>query len=307
MDKELLPVSEDNAKSASVSVIIVNYNSGDFLKRCVLSVLEGNEAPIQVIVVDNASNDDSIRSVSELPIEVIRLKSNVGFAKANNIGVRKADGKYVLLLNPDTYCSPGAIDRMLELMEASPEYAAAGCQLLLPDGGIDPPCKRALPSITNAFFHLILGPVRRRKGTRILQGYSEVYPNNEGVYEVECISGAFMFIRTDVYNSLGGLDERFFMYGEDIDICYRMHRKGYKILYAGSIKVIHYRGQCSKVRVKQRLKRDPRTIDAFHRAMIIYYKKHLEQAHGRVMNSLVLGAIHLRRVLLVLVNRWGKA
>ncbi|MGI9531020.1 glycosyltransferase family 2 protein [Lutimonas sp.] len=251
-----------------ISVIIVNYNARFFLENCLCSVLSSEVADlIEIIVVDNASNDDSCSMISNSfpDIQLIRNAENVGFAKANNQAVKMAQGDYILILNPDTMLAETTLSDMLAFAEGQENFGAAGLRFIDGTGSYLPESKRNFPNLMVA-------------GAKLL-GYSNSYYANhldhKAVGPVEILTGAFMFVRKEVYNTIGGFDEDFFMYGEDIDLSYRILRAGYQNFYIGTSSVLHFKGESTV--------KDKFYVENFYGALRIFYKKHFSNRAGLYM------------------------
>ncbi len=249
-----------------LSVIILNYNVSYFLRQCILTVQEslvGIEA--EIIVIDNDSKDDSCEMLKKhFPnIKLIENKENVGFSKANNQGVAIAKGEYVCILNPDTAVAKDTFRKALEFAETKNNLGALGIRLIDGTGNYLPESKRNIPTPKVSLFK-ILG-IRFKK----FSYYAEQLADNE-TGEVPVLVGAFMLLKTDVYKKVGGFDEDYFMYGEDIDLSYKLLKANYKNYYIGSVTMLHYKGE-STTRDKNYLKR-------FYGAMHIFYKKHFRSA-----------------------------
>ena len=243
----------------SISVIIVNYNAQYFLKNCLGSIFSSDIIDqIEVIVVDNASSDGSCDMLKDDFPEVtcIQNKANVGFGKANNKGVSIAKGDYILILNPDTMLGETSLSQMLNFCKNQKEFGAAGVQFIDGSGNFLPESKRNFPTLKVA-------------GAKLL-GYSKYYYANhidkESINKVDILTGAFMFVKREVYEEIGGFDEEFFMYGEDIDLSYRISKAGYKNHYVGNIKVLHFKGESTT--------KDRFYLTNFYGALSIFYKKH---------------------------------
>ena len=273
-----------------LSVVIVNYGTFELTKNTVNSILEYSYPfNIEIIVVDNASVDDSLSKLKEFfkdKVKFIESKSNNGFAAGNNQALRIVDSKYVLLLNSDTVVWQNTLENIYNFMENNPDVGACGCQVLLEDNTLDKACKRSFPNVKNSFFRLFNIPTKSKDDNYNLDDLDD-----DGIYEIDCLTGAFIFTRKEVLDRIGLLDETFFMYGEDIDFCYRIKEAGWKIIYYGKDKITHFKGASSK---KQR----PKLIYEFYRAMYIYYKKH----HSRESNFLVNIIVYLGIFLLCIVK-----
>lgn len=277
-----------------LSVVIVNYNVRHFLDQCLQSVfksLQGIDS--EVFVVDNHSIDGSVEMVREhFPqVKLIDNKVNVGFSKANNQAIRVAQGEYVLLLNPDTVVEEDTFTTCLRFMDAHEDAGALGVKLIDGKGNFLPESKRGLPTPSVAFYKISglsrLFPKSKRFG-KYHMGY---LPENE-TNETEVLSGAFMFIRKSALDKAGLLDEAFFMYGEDIDLSYRIVKTGYKIYYHPETRVIHYRGESTK-------KSSVNYVFVFYQAMIIFANKHFMPGQARLFSLLIRLAVYFRAGLSV--------
>jgi hypothetical protein len=222
----------------------------------------------EVIIIDNASGDNSREIVTSRFSEVqwIQLKANIGFGKACNIGAEAARGRYLLLLNPDTVISTNTLVSAVEFMESHPKAGLMGPKILNPDGTLQLSCRRSIPTPAVAFYYFAglsyLFPKSRRFGR-----YHLTYMDEDETAQVDVISGSFMFMTRELFNTIGGFDKRFFMYGEDIDLCYRVSRAGYEVWYCPDIKIVHRKGKSSsKRRIRSRIN--------FYEAMIIFSSKY---------------------------------
>lgn len=245
-----------------LSVVILNYNVRYFLELCLRSV----EAAIknidaEIIVVDNNSSDDSCAMVKELfsDAKLIENKENYGFSKGNNIGVSYAKGEYLCILNPDTVVAEDTFIKAIGFAENQINLGIVGCQLIDGRGNFLPESKRHIPTPKVALKKLI--------GNSKSYYTNSLQPNDIGKTEV--LVGAFMFLKRDVYNEVNGFDEDYFMYGEDIDLSYKVLKAGYSNYYFGETSVIHYKGE-STLKDKVYAKR-------FYGAMEIFYKKHFKK------------------------------
>lgn len=244
-----------------LSVIILNYNVRYFLELCIKSVLEATKTiDAEIIVVDNTSTDHSCDMVkTQFPeVHLIENKTNYGFSKGNNIGVSKAKGQYVCILNPDTVVAEDTFTALLRFADTTPNLGILGSQLIDGKGQFLPESKRCVPKPLVAFKKLI--------------GNTKAYYSNtvkeEDIAPVDILPGAFMMIKKEIYNTVNGFDEDYFMYGEDIDLSYTIQKQGYTNYYHGKTVVIHYKGE-STLKDKTYAKR-------FYNAMQIFYKKHFK-------------------------------
>ena len=281
-----------------LSVVIVNYQTFELTKNTVNSILEYDYPfSVEIFVVDNASSDDSFKRLQEYfndKVKFIASKENNGFATGNNQALRQAEGKYQLLLNSDTIVWQNTLEDIYSYMEKHPDVGACGCQVLLENGELDKACKRSFPNVKNSFFRLFHIPTKSSDDNYNLTGLSD-----DGVYEIDCLTGAFMFIRKEALDKVGFLDETFFMYGEDIDLCYRIKQGGWKIIYYGKSKITHLKGASSK-------KQKSKLIYEFYRAMYIYYKKHHADESLFIVNWVVYLGIALLCFLKLFLNIFKK-
>lgn len=272
-----------------LSIIIVNYNTRDLLKKCLKSVFGSHtNFDFEVIVVDNGSQDGSLEMLKEDFPEVRLFENgkNLGFAAANNIAIKQGKGKYILLLNSDTQLKPNTLELSIKYLNLHPDVGAMGGQVLLPDGNLDKACRRRFPNPWNSFLRLF--------GLKKFSDYNINLPVNQET-EVDAVMGAYMMVRKDVIEHIGLLDEEYFMYGEDLDWCWRIKRAGYKIRYYPQAVIIHYKYGSSQLVPF-------RTIKLAHRAMKIFYRKHYAQQYNWFFNQMVYFGIDLRMYLVLLVN-----
>lgn len=255
--------------SPDLSVIIVSFNTVDLLRDCLQSVYAAQgELSLEVLVVDNDSRDESVRMVrQEFPeARLIENKVNVGFSRANNQALRIAKGNHLLLLNSDTVVNPDVFAECLRFMEADTNIGAMSCKVMMPNGQLDLACRRSFPTPLVALWRLS-GLYALFPKSRIFGQYNLTYLDEDETYEVDAVVGAFMWVRRETFLQIGVLDESFFMYGEDMDWCYRIRQAGYSIYYHPAVSILHYKGASSKKR------RPPRMVHEFHRAMILFYGK----------------------------------
>lgn len=280
-----------------LSIIIVSYNTKELLKQTVDSVLNTSVGiEYEIIVVDNASSDGSVGMLNDnyKGITVIENSDNVGFSKANNIGIKKSTGRYVLLLNSDTVVKENCFRDCLKYMEEHKDVGALGPRISLLDGRLDRACKRGFPT-PEASLYYFLKLDKKYPQSEKYGRYNMTYLSEHETNEVDCLVGAFMMVRKEVIDKIGLLDEEFFMYGEDIDWCYRIKEAGYKNIYYPVAEIIHYKGASSK-------KRKYMTIYEFHRAMILFYKKHYIQKYNLLVTIGVYSGVGLKLVLALTRN-----
>ena len=283
-----------------LSVIIVNYNVEFFLEQCLNSVFIAlQRVEGEVFVVDNNSIDGSVEMVrTRFPnVKLIANKDNVGFSRANNQALRIAAGEYHLLLNPDTIVEEDTFVKVVEFMDAHPEAGGLGVKMIDGKGNFLPESKRGLPTPKDAFYK-IFGLSRLFPRSRRFGRYHLSYLDMNEVHEVEILSGAFMLMRKTALDKVGLLDENFFMYGEDIDLSYRLVLGGYKNYYYPGTRIIHYKGESTK-------KSSVNYVFVFYNAMIIFAKKHFSHKNARLFSFLINLAIYFRAGV-ALVNRLVK-
>ncbi len=258
-----------------ISVIIVNYNVRYFIEQCILSIIDASKnLNIEIIVVDNNSTDTSCQFLQENypQIKLIANKINVGFAKANNQGVKIASGKYVLILNPDTVIAEDTLYKIFEFAERKNNLGILGVKLIDGSGNFLPESKRGIPT-PKVSFNKLFGISTTQTGKYYAAHLQE---NESGVVDV--LVGAFMFLKKSIYKEVKGFDEDYFMYGEDIDLSYKVLNKGYQNYYFPETKIIHYKGESTT--------KDIVYLKYFHNAMKIFYQKHfkLNKVYDFLMN-----------------------
>ena len=253
-----------------ISIVIVNWNTSSELEACLRSVREENSIRLETIVIDNASSDDSAEMVRrEFPqIQLIENKANLGFAKAANQGIKSSSGRYVLLLNPDSEVKPGALSALVRFGDENPEVGIFGPKVLYPDGSLQYSC-RGFPTVAAGFFrNTILTKYFPRNSyifDYLMLGWDHSEPR-----EVDWVSGAALVARRDLLEDIGMLDERFYMYCEDVDLAYRAHNKNWRVTYFPLATVVH---ACSKASSQN----PNRMIIEHHKSIFRYFRKH----HGR--------------------------
>ena len=280
-----------------LSVIIVNYNVKHFLEQCLFSVFKAlKNINAEVFVVDNNSVDGSIALVKEKfpQVKLIQNKANVGFSAANNQAIKLSEGKYILLLNPDTVVQEDTFEKTLAFMDKQLDAGGLGIKMLDGKGTFLPESKRGLPTPSVAFYK-IFGLAKLFPGSKKFGQYHLTYLDKNKNHSVDVLSGAFMLMRKETLDKVGLLDETFFMYGEDIDLSYRITQAGYKNYYFAESSIIHYKGESTK-------KSSVNYVIVFYKAMAIFAKKHFSQNNARLFNFLIYLAIYLRASMAILVR-----
>lgn len=284
----------ENTTPYQLTVIVVNYNVEYFLDQCLQSVEKASKGlNIETIVVDNASMDGSVELLQKKysHLHLILNTDNVGFSKANNQGIDIAQGKYVLLLNPDTVVEESSFQKVIDYMDKYPDTGGLGVRMIDGRGNFLPESKRGLPKPMVAFYKIFglsrIFPKSKRFGQYHLGHLSEFE-----TAEIDILSGAFMLMRKDALDKVGNLDESFFMYGEDIDLSYRIQKGGYKNVYFPDTTIIHYKGESTK-------KSSVNYVFVFYRAMVIFAKKHFSGNNAWLFSFLINMAIYFRASLAI--------
>ena len=289
-------------KSIRISVIIVNYNVEYFLEQCLNSVMKALEnVSGEVYVVDNNSIDGSVEMVRlKFPqVHLIANRDNRGFSKANNQAMEIAKGDYFLLLNPDTVVEEDTFEKVVAFMDENPQSGGLGVRMLDGKGKFLPESKRGLPTPAVAFYK-IFGLSSIFPKSKVFGKYHLGYLSEFETNEVEILSGAFMLMRAKTIQEVGMLDEAFFMYGEDIDLSYRIILGGYKNYYFPETRIIHYKGESTK-------KSSINYVFVFYRAMVIFAEKHFSQKNAKLFSTLINLAIYLRASLAIATRFIKKA
>ena len=253
----------------SCSVIIIAYNSCDFIPACLKSVRDACEGiDSQIIVLDNGSNEPIIPEIKNFfpEVEWIDSKENLGFGKGCNLAEKHATKPYLFFINPDTIISKNAFREMLQFMEEHPDAGTVGCRILNEDGTLQWACRRSFPTIVSAVSKTI-GLAALFPKSKMLASYNMTYADPDEMIEVDAVSGSFFCIRRDVYEKLNGFDEDYFMYGEDLDLCFRTKQMGLKNYYTPVTNILHFKGQSCRTR------RWGSYVD-FYKAMLIFVRKH---------------------------------
>lgn len=278
-----------------LSVVIVNYNVEFFLEQCLNSVFKSlTHVSGEVFVVDNNSIDGSVEMVKTRFPQVILIenKENAGFSKANNQALKIAKGEYHLLLNPDTIVEEDTFEKVVRFMDEHPDAGGLGVRMIDGRGNFLPESKRGLPTPRDAFYK-IFGLSRLFPKSRKFGRYHLSYLSPDETHEIEILSGAFMLMRKSVLDKVGLLDEAFFMYGEDIDLSYRIVLGGYKNYYYPGTRIIHYKGESTK-------KTSVNYVFVFYNAMIIFARKHFSSKNASLFSFLINLAIYFRAGLAVM-------
>lgn len=285
-----------------LSIIILSYNTKEITKNCLNSLIKNlkryPKLQTEVIVVENASTDGSVEMLREnKDIRLILNKQNVGYSKGNNQAIRVSRGKYILLLNSDTQVEDVNFSKLIQHLEKDSKIGALTVKVVLPDGTIDPASHRGFPTVWNSFSYFsglekLLGKIPGIG--KYFGGYHLTHLNLDTIHEIDSPTGAFFLIKTDVLNKVKGFDDKnFFMYGEDLDLSYRIRKAGYKILYYPHFTTIHLK-HTSGLKKKDEKTRE-QTKEYFYDAMRKFYEKHYQHLYPKFITKIVYFFIDLKR------------
>lgn len=292
-----------------LSVIIISYNTKDTTKKCLAELIKTlQKSPTltsEIIVVDNASTDESVEEVKSLKskiksqnitLKMIESKENLGFGRGNNYGLKYAEGEYVLFLNSDAFVREIDFDKLLGYLNIHPDIGALTVKLELPNGQIDMASHRGFPTIWRTFTYF--AKLERFLGklpifSSLFSGYHLLHLNLNTIHEVDAISGAFFLTRKKILDTVGGFDTRFFMYGEDLDLCWQIKNLGYKIIYYPRFTALHLKYQSGLK--KKRKTTQSKTKQYFFDSMRIFYNKHYAPKNSWFVNQLVYFFINLKQ------------
>ena len=282
-----------------LSIIIVNYRTYDLTRQTIISVLDTvKDIEYEIFVVDNHSADGSLEKLAEdfkdySLVKFIENAHNDGFAVANNLAFRKSSGDYVLLLNSDVIVNKNTINESLNFIKSNANIGIVGCKVVLPDGTLDKACRRSFPTFEVSFYRMS-GLSKLFPNSKRFNQYNLSYLDDNGVYPVDCVVGAFMMIDSQLMKRCRGLDESYFMYGEDIDLCYKTKELGYEVYYYGKYDITHYKGASGK---------NKRLLYEFHKSMEIFYNKHYKKEDSIIINVITYISIWgLYYVKLLILN-----
>jgi GT2 family glycosyltransferase len=294
--KSSMPAASDRSiqSSADLAIVILNYNTATLLRDCLRSIQTSqHELRVEVIVVDNASSDESVAMVrSEFPdVRLMVNPANIGYSAGNNVALRALGfdpqnpappqvlPRYVLLLNPDTILSPTTLAKMVRFMDDHPTIGVAGPRVRRPDGSLDRACRRSFPTPQVSFYRMT-GLSRLFPKSRRFNAYNLEYLPEDSVHPVDSVVGAYMQVRREAILQAGLLDERFFMYGEDLDWAKRIKDAGWEIWYNGEVEITHVKEAASSQSSKSR-------ID-FYEAMWLFYQKHYRRETNWALDKAIL-------------------
>ncbi len=279
------------AKQADLEIIIVNYNSQFWLKKTLSTLkefyLDTTKKTIITTVVDNASEDDSLKMLGRefRWVNTIKLKENFGFAVANNAALRETKAKYVMLLNSDVELTAQSnLDILIKFLEKKPKVGVITPRVEFTNGEIDPACHRGEPTIWASFTYMS-GLETLFSSIKTFSGYHQSYKNLRSIHTIDACSGAAMIVRGNLLKNVGLLDERFFMYAEDLDWCKRFREAGYIIVYNPEVSVIHHKYKSGIKNTSQSIAR--KTRKHFYDTMLQYYDKHYLDAYPKFVRNII--------------------
>ncbi|MDP3941732.1 MAG: glycosyltransferase family 2 protein [bacterium] len=294
-------------KKIDLSIIIVSFNTEDLTLACLRSLYEHiSGITFEVIVVDNASKDDSVKRMQQYnsKVNVIANKENVGFSKANNIGIKESSGRYILFLNSDTVVPEKTLQYMVEFMDNQQRAGAATCFVRMANGQLDDAAHRGFPTPWNALCHFS-GLSKVFPNSMFFNGYHLAWKDVMKTHEIDALAGAFMIVRREAGEQVGWWDEDYFFYGEDIDFCYMLKQNGWKIYFVPDVEILHLKGASSGIKKesqqisKANIETKKWVTNQRFTAMKTFYKKHYTDKYPSLIMSLVFYAIDqkLRRTL----------
>lgn len=289
---------------SDLSIIIPSYNTKEVILRCLESLyksIENTKINIEIMVVDNGSSDGSIEMLEGFKKDhksfiLIENKENQGFAKANNIALKIAQGKYILFLNSDVIINNLDFRELINYIEQNPNIGAMTVKVILPTGGIDQASHRGFPTLWNSFCYFT--QLEKMFGrlpllSNVFGGYHMTYCDLNKIHEIDSATGAFYLTSKEILEKIGGFSEDFFMYGEDLDLSFRIKQLGFKVIYYPLFEVMHLK-YSSGLKVKNKALKQ-QTKGYFYDAMKIFYQKHYEKKNLGFLNKLVYMLIDIRK------------
>jgi len=280
-----------------LSIVIVNFNTKELTNQTIDSIIQHTSGMnYEIIVVDNSTDKIEQCSYNKLRVKVMLDIENRGFGHACNIGATNAIGDYLLFLNSDTLINDNSLNKCVNYMNGNEKTGVLGARILLSDGSLDHGCKRGFPTPSAAFYYY-MGLDRKYPQSKKYGAYRQTFLNELETNEVDSVSGAFLMISKKLFDNINGFDETFFMYGEDLDLCFRVKEKGYKVIYYTDAVITHLKGQSG-------LSKSSKTvIYHFYNAMILFYNKHYKDKYNAFISFLVYSAIKIKYFLTLFKSR----
>lgn len=281
-----------------LSIVIVNTDTPKITNDAVTSALRTiKNVDFEVIIVDNSSEACNVFSSLSERVRVVGNIKNKGFGNACNIGVQYASGECILFLNSDTILFEDTVDVAFSYFKTKCGVGALGVRQLLENGRLDAGCKRGFPTPMSALYYF-LGLSKIFPNSKRFGAYQQTFVDEEDVVEVDCISGAFMLIKKSVFEQVGGFDEDFFLYGEDVDLCFRLKKAGFSNVYFGKVSFLHYKNKSGKNSIK--------VLESFYNSMKIFYDKHYKSKYSLIVEFIVKLGINLKLLLAKIKFKKGK-
>lgn len=287
-------------KTLELSIITINYNAKVLTDQTVQSIFNCSpRISHEIIVVDNSSDILEEYDRANDNLTILSGVNNKGFGNACNIGAANSRGEYILFLNNDTIMHEGTLEVCLGYMQQHSKVGALGVRTLLGDGSLDHACKRGFPTPMSSLYYFC-GMDKRYPKDKRYGAYRQTFIEEESINEVDSVAGSFLMMPRLVFDKLGGFDEDFFMYGEDLDLCYRVKMLGFSVIYYGKASITHLKGQ-SGLHTKSR-----EVIRHFYNAMLIFYRKHYANKYNSLITMLVHCGIKMKCMLTILRMKLGK-
>jgi GT2 family glycosyltransferase/lipopolysaccharide/colanic/teichoic acid biosynthesis glycosyltransferase len=283
--------------SPKISVIIVSYNVKQYIVHCIDSIKRSDyTGEIEIVVIDNNSFDGSISEINTKYKDVVTIQNdiNIGFGKAVNRAIQTISGEYFLILNPDTIVEEGTISTFVKYLESNKNVGMVGPKIVNSDGTLQKGCKRSFPTIGVAL-PKILGLDKIFPNSRWAGKYNLNYLDPDNIHVVDAISGSCMFVRSELFNKIGGFDEQFFMFGEDLDLCYQIYQNNCEIHYLPTTQIMHYQGESVKSAPYD-------SLNAFYNAMILFSEKHFSKSKGLLTKIFIRSGIIVRKFISMINN-----
>ncbi len=281
-----------------LSIVILNYKAKDYLRKALQAVFNSKSSiSFEVFVVDNDSQDGSAEMVEQEfggKLTLLREPNN-GFSAGNNAGIKLAKGEYILLLNPDTEVAADTFQVMLDFFKSHPNCGIATCKLVVDSGQIDPACRRSFPDPVNSFFYLF-GLSKLLPNNKLTHAYQRAFTDEDQIQQVDAVNGAFEMISRRCLEKIGLLDERYFMWAEDIDWCFQAKKAGFQVWYVPTTTTLHHKGQPHR--------KSRRMLKIFYDSMFLYYRKNLSSQYPWLLNQVVYIGISLRYGIAVILNQF---
>ncbi|MFH0863618.1 MAG: glycosyltransferase family 2 protein [Candidatus Gottesmanbacteria bacterium] len=285
-----------------LSIIIVNFNTKSLLVECLKSLVEATRSiNSEIIVVDNGSTDNSINEIRNSRLTLNNLKiiennANLGYAKANNLGIKASSGRYILLLNSDTIVYPKTLTAMIQFLNMNPQVGVATCRVELSNGELDPACHRGFPTPW-ASLSYFLGLEKLFPKSELFSQYHLGFLSIDKFHEIDSPTGAFYLIKKEVIDKVGLLDEDYFMYGEDLDWSYRIKAAGWKIMFNPEVKIIHFKKRSGRNQEDKNIRKMAKI--QFFETMKIFYNKHYRHRYPTIITRIILSTINVKKSLII--------